>query len=77
MNLRIEIPEDQAARFRKEAQARGLTLDRWLLELAEQNSPREAASGTGSFAALCAKVRELTEDLEITRDASISRDIVL
>ena len=39
MNVTVEIPEDRAARFQKLAQARGLTVDRWLLELAEQNAP--------------------------------------
>jgi len=44
MNLNIEIPEERAARFQKYAQARGLTVDQWLLELADQNAPPPAAS---------------------------------
>ena len=39
MNLTIEIPDDRAASFQREAQARGMTVDRWLLALAEQNAP--------------------------------------
>ena len=39
MNLTIEILEGHAARFQKQAEARGLTVDRRLLELAEQNAP--------------------------------------
>ncbi len=39
MNVTVEIPEDLAARFQRQAQACGLTVDRWLLELAEQNAP--------------------------------------
>jgi hypothetical protein len=39
MKVTIEIPEDCAARFQKQAQARGLRVDQWLLELAEQNAP--------------------------------------
>lgn len=39
MNLNIEIPEDRAARFQEQAQSRGLRVDQWLLELAEQNTP--------------------------------------
>ena len=39
MNVTIEIPEDRAARFQKHAQSRGLTVDQWMLELAEQNAP--------------------------------------
>lgn len=39
MNLTLEIPDDRAARFQREAQARGLTVEHWLLELAEENAP--------------------------------------
>jgi hypothetical protein len=44
MNLTIEIPDDRAARYRERAQARGLTVDRWLLELAD-TAAGEPASG--------------------------------
>ena len=39
MNVTIEIPEERAARFQKQAEAKGLTLARWFLDLAEQNTP--------------------------------------
>ena len=39
MNITIDIPEDRADEFQRQAQARGLTVDEWLLELAEQNTP--------------------------------------
>src|ERR1039458_9942118 len=39
VTVTIEIPEDRDARFQRQGQARGLTVDRWLLELAEQNAP--------------------------------------
>jgi len=42
MNVTIEIPEDRAAYFQKQAQARGLSVERWLLELAEQNAPADS-----------------------------------
>jgi hypothetical protein len=35
MTLTIEIPDDSAARYRKVAQARGLSVERWMLELAD------------------------------------------
>jgi hypothetical protein len=35
----IEIPEDRAERFRRQAQAHGMTIDQWLLELASQAAP--------------------------------------
>ena len=31
MHLTIDIPEDRAVRFQQQAQARGMTIDRWLL----------------------------------------------
>lgn len=39
MNVTIQIPEERAALYQKQAQARGLTVERWLLELADQNAP--------------------------------------
>jgi hypothetical protein len=79
VNVTIEIPEDRAARFQKQAQARGLTIDRWLLELAEQNAPApsSAAASKRTFADVCAKVRGLADDLDFSRDPSPGRDVVL
>ena len=76
MNVTIEIPDDRAARFQKQAQARGLTVDRWLLELAEQNAPVEATPKR-TLAEVCATVRGLADDLDFSRDPSPGRDIVL
>jgi hypothetical protein len=42
MNVTVEIPDDRAAHFQREAKARGLTVDRWLLQLAEQSAPSES-----------------------------------
>lgn len=39
MNLTIEIPEERAALYQSQAESRGLTVERWLLALAEQNTP--------------------------------------
>ena len=66
MNVTIEIPEDRAARFQKQAQARGSTVDRWLLELAEQNAPAlpGEAPAERTLADVCAKVRALADDLD-------------
>ena len=35
MNLTIEIPDDNAAKYQKVAHARGLSVERWILELAD------------------------------------------
>ena len=79
MNVTIEIPDDQAARFQKQAQARGLTVDRWLLELAEENVPATPVetSPKRTLAEVCAKVRGLVDDLDFSRDPSPGRDLVL
>jgi len=79
MNLNIEIPEDSAVRFQKQAQARGLTVDRWLLELAEQNAPplSVAANPNHTFVEVCAKVRGLADDIDFTRDPSSGRNVEL
>jgi hypothetical protein len=70
MNVTIEIPEDRAARFQKQVQARGLTVDRWILELAEQNAPELPVqeSPKRSLADVCAKVRGMADDLDFNRD---------
>ena len=79
MNITIEIPEDRAARFQSQARARGLTVDRWLLALAEENAPLSAPAEKPkrTFAEACAKVRGLADDLDFSRDPSPGRDIVL
>ena len=79
MNVIIEISDDHAARFQKEAQSRGLTVDRWLLELAEQNAPALPVkeSPKRSLAEVCAKVRGLADDLDFSRDPSPGRGVVL
>lgn len=46
MNLIIKIPDDNAARYRKAAQARGLTVDRWMLELADTAAAEQAQTPT-------------------------------
>lgn len=79
MNVTIQIPEDRVARFQKQAQARGLTVDRWLLELAEQNAPAtpEGDPAARTLVDVFAKVRGLADDLDFSRDPSAGRDVVL
>ena len=78
MNVIIEIPDDRAASFQKEAQSRGLTVDRWLLALAEQNAPPLAAQAPKrTLADVCEIVRGLADDLDFSRDPSPGRDVVL
>jgi hypothetical protein len=39
MTVHIEIPPDREAALRARARARGLTVEQWLLEVAEQYAP--------------------------------------
>jgi hypothetical protein len=39
MIVTVQIPDERAAQYKEHAQARGLTMERWLLELADQNAP--------------------------------------
>lgn len=78
MNVNIEIPEDRAASFQKQAQARGLTVDRWLLELAEQNAPAiPVEPSKATLAEIFAKASGLADDLDFSRDPSPGRDVIL
>jgi hypothetical protein len=65
MKLTIEIAENCVARFTRQAQAHGLTVDQWLLQLAEQNAPAllGEAAPKRTLADVCAKVRGLADDL--------------
>ena len=79
MNVTVEIPEDRSVRFQKQVESRGLTLDLWLLELAEQDAPAlpENESPKRTLAEICAKIRGLADDLDFTRDPSPGRDVAL
>jgi hypothetical protein len=41
--VQIEIPDQKAATYKTCAQARGLTVEQWFLQLAEQSAPTPAA----------------------------------
>ncbi len=38
MNVSIEISEEKAALYQSQAKARGLTIESWFLEIADQNA---------------------------------------
>jgi hypothetical protein len=77
MNVTIEIPEDRAARFQKEAQARGLTVDKWLLELGEQHAPPPTQVTAKNLVELFEPIRGLFEDgeLDFSRNRSTGRPV--
>jgi len=78
MNLTIEIPDDRAAWFRKVAERRGLTVDRWMLEVAEESARTAGeAAFRPALAEVFAKVRGLADDVDFSRDPSPGRDVAL
>lgn len=90
MNLTIEIPDESAARYRRLAEARGLTVERWMLEVADSAATpatdtknlAEPTEGDDSGAALLAVLQNSPHpeiDLAPPRDRMPVqvRDIVL
>jgi hypothetical protein len=53
-----------------------LTVDRWLLELAERNAPAMDgdAPSRRRFVEVCSKIRGLADDPDFSRDPSPGRD---
>ena len=79
MIVTVEIPDDLLARLQKEAESRGLSIDQWLLEIAEERAPNEKHSSQHgrSLEEVFAKIRGLADDLDLSRDPSPGRDIAL
>ena len=84
MNLTIDIPDDSAARFRKAAQGRGLTVDRWMLEIAEQEARtaavdvlphRESGFDAAKAQAAGARIRELRRGVRLDRRGQSIREL--
>jgi hypothetical protein len=43
MTIKLEIPPDREAAYRAQAQAVGLSIEQWFLELAEESTPETVA----------------------------------
>ena len=63
MYVTIEIPEDRAAHIQARADACGMTVDRWLLKLAEQNAPAPAAVSTPPERPIWEVITEIMSDV--------------
>jgi hypothetical protein len=74
VNVTIEIPEDRAARFQKQAHDQGLSVEEWLLQLAERAAGEHAPVGK-NLVDVCAMVRGLADDLDFSRNPSPSRTV--
>jgi hypothetical protein len=79
MTVTVEIPDALLARLQKEAESRGLSIDQWLLEIAEERAPDEGQSSgqERSLEEVFAKIRGLADDLDLSRDPSPGRDVAL
>jgi hypothetical protein len=44
MTVTIELPSDREAAFRAQAEAMGLSIEQWLVRLAEQSTPAPGAA---------------------------------
>ena len=63
MDLTIRIPDDTAARLQAQAQARGLTVDRWLLELVVQSTPGVESAPAKPAKPLASRLRDVWADM--------------
>jgi hypothetical protein len=56
-----------------------LSIDQWLLEIAEERAPDEGQSSgqERSLEEVFAKIRGLADDLDLSRDPSPGRDVAL
>jgi hypothetical protein len=79
VTVTLEIPDDLLARLRREAESRGLSLDQWLLEIAEERAVdgEPDSEQAGALEAMFAKARGFADDLDMSRDPSSDRDVVL
>ncbi len=73
MTVTIKLPPEKEAAVKAQAQAQGLSVEEWLLRLAE-----EAAGGPApvrNLVEVCAMVRGLADDLDLSRNPSTGRTV--
>ncbi len=77
MTVTIHVPPEKEAALKAQAQAqsRGLSVEEWLLRLAENATGEPAPAG--NLVDVCAMVRGLADDLDFSRNASTSRTVDL
>jgi hypothetical protein len=75
MTVTVRIPPEKEAALKAQAQAQGLSLEEWLLRLAERATG--VAAPAGNLVDVCAMVRGLADDLDFSRNPSTSRTVDL
>jgi len=76
MTVTIKLPPEKEKAFKAQARARGLSVEQWLLELAER-AARQPAQLDRNLVDVCAMVKGLADDLDFSRNPSTSRSIDL
>lgn len=71
MTVTIHLPPEKEAALQAQARAQSLSLEEWLVRIAER-AAAEPPPG-GNLADVCALVRGLADDLDFTRNPSTGR----
>ena len=77
MTVTVEIPDERIERFEKAAQSQGLTLDQWLLALAQEAAPQTREISIEEMLEVFKKVRGKMDDVDFSRDPTPSREVIL
>ena len=72
MTVTINVTPEKEAAFKAQAQAQGLSVEEWLLQLARRASS-EPSPVSQSLVDVCAMVSGLTDDMDFSRNPSTSR----
>ncbi|MCP5110201.1 MAG: hypothetical protein GY953_05135 [bacterium] len=75
MTVTINLPPDKEVALKAMARAQGLTVEEWLLRLAERAT--EEPTPSRNLVDVCSMVRGLADDLDFSRNPSTSRTLDL
>ncbi len=82
MEVTITIPDERVPLIQKQAEARGLTVERWLVEIAEQNAPVPSISHLQKtdpkewFRQFCEWAESHDRTTPLLSDEAVSRDSI-
>ena len=68
MTVTIHVPQAKEAALKAQAQSRGLSVEEWLLRLAENAAGEPAPAG--NLVDVCAMVKGLADNLDFSRNPS-------
>lgn len=76
MTVTIHVPPERRAALESQAKARGMSIEAWLLDLAEQAVSAPEAENT-NLVEVCAQISGLAEDVQFDRNSSAGRTVEL